>query len=86
MPPVDRLIAPTASSEDVTLDRAVRAAKTADLFSADVPSVPVLPADMTILEVKYSGYLPDYLRRALLVCDCRREAVSKYCLSRQMLY
>lgn len=30
MPPVDRLIAPTASSEDVTLDRAVRPKRLAD--------------------------------------------------------
>ena len=70
----------------ITFDMRVRSGlNSIDLFNPDVPTVPVLPHDETILEVKYNRVLPPYLRDVLsFACpEAVQTAVSKYTLCRQ---
>ncbi len=70
----------------ITFDMRVRSGlNSIDLFNPDVPTVPVLPHDETILEVKYNRVLPPYLRDVLsFACpEAVQTAVSRYTLCRQ---
>lgn len=70
----------------ITFDMRVRSGlNSIDLFNPDVPTVPVLAHDETILEVKYNRVLPPYLRDVLsFACpEAVQTAVSKYTLCRQ---
>ena len=51
----------------------------------DIPTVPVLPHDETILEVKYNRVLPPFIKDVLsYACpEAVQSAVSKYTLCRQ---
>ena len=69
----------------ITLDTHVRAAKSADLFAADVPMAGVLDP-MTILEVKYDQPLPPWVKRMLASVPATALSVSKYALARAALY
>jgi len=70
----------------ITFDMRVRSGlNSIDLFNPHVPTVPVLPHDETILEVKYNRVLPPYIRDVLsFACpEAVQTAVSKYTLCRQ---
>ena len=70
----------------ITLDMRVRSGlNSIDLFSPRVPTVPVLPHDETILEVKFNRVLPPYLAEVIsFACpEVVQTAVSKYTLCRQ---
>ena len=70
----------------ITFDMRVRSGlNSIDLFNPNVPTVPVLPHDETILEVKYNRVLPPYIRDVLSwACpEAVQTAVSKYTLCRQ---
>ena len=70
----------------ITFDMRVRSGlNSIDLFNPRVPTVPVLPHDETILEVKYNRVLPPYLVNVLsYACpEAVQTAVSKYTLCRQ---
>ncbi len=70
----------------ITFDMRVRSGlNSIDLFNPDVPTVPVLPHDETVLEVKYNRVLPPYIRDLLsYACpEAVQTAVSKYTLCRQ---
>lgn len=70
----------------ITFDMKVRSGlNSIDLFNPDVPTVPVLRHDETILEVKYNRLLPPYLVDVLsYACpEAVQSAVSKYTLCRQ---
>ena len=56
-----------------------------DLFNPAVPTIPVLPHDETVLEVKYNRVLPPHIRDLLsYACpEAVQTAVSKYTLCRQ---
>ena len=69
----------------ITLDTHVRAAKSAELFAADVPMAGVLDP-MTILEVKYDQPLPPWVKRLLASVPATPLSVSKYALARAALY
>lgn len=70
----------------ITFDMRVRSGlNSIDLFNPDIPTVPVLDHDETILEVKYNRVLPPYLKD-ILSCACPeavQSAVSKYTLCRR---
>lgn len=68
----------------ITFDRNIMASKCCDeLFSEHIPNlVPVLPAGMHVLEVKYDEFLPDYIAEALELGNLRQTAFSKYYLGR----
>ena len=70
----------------ITFDMRVRTGlNSIDLFNPKVPTVPVLPHDETILEVKYNRVLPPYIRDLLsFACpEAVQTAVSKYTLCRK---
>ena len=70
----------------VTFDRQIRAARGAeDFFKPQAGTVPVLPADEIILEVKYNHMFPAFLRRMLSSVEAQAMSVSKYYLSRELL-
>jgi hypothetical protein len=48
-----------------------------DLFS-DGQRIPVLPPDQIILEVKFTGYLPDVIRNLIQIENLQWQAISKY--------
>ncbi len=76
----------TAEEVRITFDMRVRSGlNSIDLFNPEVPTVPVLPHDETVLEVKYNRVLPPYLRDVLSwACpEAVQTAVSKYTLCRQ---
>lgn len=68
----------------VTFDRNITASRFCnDFFEEDVPlSVPVLPAGMHILEVKYDELLPDFIAKQLDLGGLSQTAFSKYYLGR----
>lgn len=53
-----------------------------DLFSRDILTLPVLPSDRVILEVKYDDALPYFVRQLLKTTPAVRCAISKYELCR----
>lgn len=71
----------------ITFDRNISASGDWEDFLLDrVPdSVPVLPAGMQILEVKYDELLPDVIHRQLELGKLRQTAFSKYYLGRLAL-
>lgn len=54
-----------------------------NLFDPDVPSMPVLPPDRVILEVKYNERLPDFIKNLLRPISSSISAISKYEMCRQ---
>ncbi len=52
------------------------------LFDAQCAGVPALPRNQVIMEVKYGGYLPAFVRK-LASCDSKQLSVSKYALCRE---
>lgn len=70
----------------ITFDRRIRATRqTQEFFNMDTATVPVLPADEIILEVKYNHMLPDFLKKVLGSVESQVMAVSKYYFSRELL-
>lgn len=55
-----------------------------DLFSPQLLQNPILHPDLTVLEVKYDGFLPSYIKDLLIDCNQSELSVSKYCLSRSV--
>lgn len=70
----------------ITLDRNIRAAKSSALFDPQVPCVGLHSGGVCVLEVKYDGFLPGYLRGVLSSVSPKRTSVSKYELARNLLY
>lgn len=69
----------------ITLDSEIRATESAtDLFSSTLAMNPVFHGGQAVLEVKYSGFLPSYLKELVSFADRSKLAVSKYCLSRSL--
>ena len=57
-----------------------------DLFSPKLLMNPVLDPFAVVMEVKYNGFLLEYIRRMLNTIDRSELSVSKYCLARQNGY
>lgn len=53
-----------------------------DIFSTTLPLYPVLDHNQIILEVKFNGFLLDYVKDCVSTCNKSRLSVSKYCLGR----
>ena len=52
-------------------------------FSSELPTRPVLPLGCHLMEVKYDGFLPDFIYRALNLGQLRQTSFSKYYLCRK---
>lgn len=67
----------------VTFDSFVKTSfRNGDMLNPDLPMVEALEPHLVILEVKYDSYLPDVIKLMLQGIDRRKEACSKYQLSR----
>lgn len=67
----------------VTLDRNISSSnKISDFLDRHLPSVPVLPMGLHILEVKYDQFLPQYIGNVLEVGTLQQSSFSKYYYSR----
>ena len=68
----------------ITFDRNIMASRCREEFFADRVSgmIPVLPAGMHVLEVKYDEFLPDVIAQQLEIGKLRQTAFSKYYLGR----
>ena len=67
----------------ITLDRNIRYSKNVyGLFDKDLPTIPILPINRHILEVKYDGVLPGYITKLLNIYKLERSSFSKYALCR----
>ena len=70
-----------AGTVRVTFDTDVRAAVGSfDIFDAKLPTLPVLPPDKLILEVKYTELMPQVVRQLVPTGALEYTAVSKYVL------
>ena len=71
----------------VTFDRNIMASRFCGEFFEDRVSsmVPVLPAGLHILEVKYDEFLPDFIAKQLEIGTLRQTAFSKYYLGRMAI-
>lgn len=70
-----------AGTVRVTFDRDVRAARPGqDLFDPGIPSYGVLEPGRMILEIKFTGYLPEQVRRLFRLRDLPQTSASKFCL------
>lgn len=71
-----------AGNVRVTFDKNLMAPVSNNLFDASQPRVAVFPRGVLIMEVKFDGFLPDYIRD-LIQLGCREsQANSKYVLCR----
>jgi len=67
----------------VTLDSDVRTSvSSTDLFDADLPNATALDSDICILEVKYDGFLPEFIQDIMQLNNCTSTAFSKYAACR----
>ena len=68
----------------ITFDRNIMASRVCEDFFDDRVSsmVPVLPAGLHVLEVKYDEFLPDFIAKQLEIGILRQTAFSKYYLGR----
>ncbi len=68
----------------ITLDSDIRSTESSfALFDPELNMIPVLSAQNTVLEVKYNGFLLDYIRRLINPVDRAEISVSKYVLARR---
>ncbi|WP_340674375.1 VTC domain-containing protein [Moorella sulfitireducens] len=67
----------------VTIDSDVRASiSSTDLFNAHLPLIPALDAGLCILEVKYDGFLPEFIQDLIQLNKCTSTSISKYAACR----
>lgn len=70
-----------AGTVRITFDKAVRAVSPrASLFDPDAPAYLAIPPGCLIMEIKYTGYLPERVRRMFRLRDLPQTSASKYCL------
>ena len=63
----------------VTFDKKVRAAvESFDIFNADLPTLPAMPKEKLIMEVKFTEFLPKLVRELLPPKSSELVAASKY--------
>lgn len=69
----------------ITFDHHLTATESCfDLFSPQLLQNSVLSHDLAVLEVKYNGFLLNYIKDLLQQCGTSETSVSKYCLSRAL--
>lgn len=69
----------------ITIDKDMIATEACfDIFSETLSQYPVWDAFHAVLEVKYNGFLPSYIKELVSSINCSEISVSKYCLSRSV--
>ena len=70
----------------ITFDSKLKTALTnTDLFDPDLIMIPAISSAQIILEVKYSGFLPDFIRTILLGTNAISLAISKFALCKKYI-
>jgi len=67
----------------ITFDREISSGSCFNIFKKGVTSS-VLKKGMVVLEVKYDGFIPSWLKRLLQIEHFERSAISKYCNGRMV--
>lgn len=68
----------------ITLDTMIASSsKISDFLKPTIPSRPVMPTGQHLLEVKFDGFLPDFIYRNLLLESLQHTAFSKYYICRK---
>ena len=71
----------------ITFDRDIRAgAPEQDIFNPELPSYEVFPYEMLVMEVKFTEFLPQYIKEVLPPGEQEFSAISKYTLSYDRIY
>lgn len=71
----------------ITFDRNIVSTESCfDLFSPGLCMNPVMDPHDVVMEVKYNGFLLEYIKQMLNSIDKSELSVSKYCLARQHAY
>ena len=69
----------------ITFDYDIKATESnMDLFSEELNQYPVFDKNFVVMEVKYNGFLLDYIKEMVNMSDKSQTSVSKYCLSRSV--
>ncbi len=69
----------------ITIDKDMIATEACfDIFSETLSQYPVWDAFHAVLEVKYNGFLPSYIKELVSSINCSEISVSKYSLSRSV--
>ncbi len=69
----------------ITIDKDMTATEACfDIFSETLSQYPVWDAFHAVLEVKYNGFLPSYIKELVSSINCSEISVSKYSLSRSV--
>ena len=69
----------------ITFDYEIKATESNfDLFAENLNQYPVFDNQLVVMEVKYNGFLLDYIKDLLSASDKEQTAISKYCLSRSI--
>lgn len=67
----------------VTIDSDIKTAvNSVDLFNEELPTISVVDNNMTVLEVKYDEFIPDFVKDLIQINKTSSTAVSKYASSR----
>lgn len=66
----------------VTFDRNISGSEKKELFLDKPPLVPLLPAGVHVLEVKYDEFLPEHIAQALEIGRLQQTSFSKYYYAR----
>jgi hypothetical protein len=68
----------------ITFDKELSTAtNTIDIFNKNLVTVEALSYPLLVMEVKFNGYLPNYIRRILELDSHNRSAISKYVICRE---
>ena len=68
----------------ITFDKDLRTGIYAhNMLDPDLPTLPVLPPGLMVLEVKFNHFLPGHIRALLASIEAQRSPVSKYVLCRR---
>lgn len=71
----------------ITFDSDIRANEGClDLFDPKLPLYPVMDQGQVVLEVKYNGFLLEYVKELVSACERAQTSASKYCMSRLASY
>ena len=69
----------------ITFDQCIRASKDIEYFFEDIPTIPILPDQISLMEVKYDGILPGYITSLMNIGDLQQISFSKYALCRNII-
>ena len=70
-----------AGTVRITFDKNVRACRAnQDIFDKEIASYEIYPQDKMILEIKFTGYLPERIRKVFQVRNLTQTSASKYCM------